>query len=298
MTKANGATITQIDGNWIGAFNGKKIVKSYDKTRVVKMMAKAGYANVTVEASANAIPNDAQAQWPINQRFGFVTQLVTMIAQRLATSAIITGPGGLGKSHTVRVALERAGLKDASDLETLSTDKSFTVIKGYSTAKGLYREMYNNKNSVIVFDDCDSILKDPVALNLLKGALDSNDKRVIGWNAEMKDEDLPTSFRFEGRIIFISNLKRENMDQALRTRAYCVDLSMTTEQKLERMAVMISEDDFMPRFDQKHKEDSLNLIKEMGDRATEISLRTLQSVTRIRASGGNWRSLAEYVLTN
>ena len=37
------------------------------------------------------------------------------------------------------------------------------MVKGYSTAKGLYRTLFENNGMVIIFDDCDSILKDDVA---------------------------------------------------------------------------------------------------------------------------------------
>ena len=204
----------------------------------------------------------------------------------------------MGKTHTVRAALERAGLQDASGFDSEVPERSFKVIKGYSTAKGLYRELFWNKDSVIVFDDTDSILKDPVALNLLKGALDSYDKRIISWNADMKDDDLPRSFQFNGRVIFISNLKRAQMDAALKTRAYVVDLAMNLQQKIDRMTALTASAEFMPQFDIQHKRDALKLIKDIGVRAKEVSLRSLQAVTRIRAAGGNWRALAEYTLTN
>jgi len=302
MTTATKATI-RFDADkavWIGEANGKKVVSSYDKSRVEKMMSKAGFANVAVEVSANdAAETNAQAQWAINERFGFLTQLVTMVAKRKAVSVIVTGQGGLGKTHTVRAALETAGLKDADDFDNMNgAEGSYKIIKGYSTARGLYRELFLNKDSVIVFDDTDNILKDAVALNLLKGALDSYDKRVISWNAEMKDDEVPTSFQFNGRVIFISNMKKENMDNALMTRAYSVDLHMTTTQKIERMQTLVNDETFMPNFELQHKNDAMQLIEKMGENAKEISLRTLQAVTRIRANGGNWSKLAEYVLTN
>jgi hypothetical protein len=301
MTTATTATI-RFDADkavWIGEANGKKVVSSYDKTRVEKMMSKAGFANVAVEVSANdAAETNAQAQWAINERFGFLTQLVTMVAKRKAVSVIVTGQGGLGKTHTVRAALETAGLKDADDFDNMNgAEGSYKIIKGYSTPKGLYRELFNNKDSVIVFDDCDSVLKDAVALNLLKGALDSYDKRVISWNAEMRDEELPTSFQFNGRVIFISNMKKENMDNALMTRAYSVDLMMTTAQKIERMQTLVNDETFMPTFELQYKQDALRLIELNADNAKEVSLRTLQAVTRVRANGGNWQALAKYILT-
>lgn len=298
------AVIRFEDGNWIGTFNGKKVVRSYDQKRVIKMMANAGHKNVPIvssedmPASAAADIEDPQRQWPINTRFEFLSQLVNMVAVGKAVSVVVTGPGGLGKTHTVKSALLAAGLQDASGFEAESASNAFRMIKGYSTAKGLYRELYLNRDSVIVFDDCDSVLKDPVACNLLKGALDSYDRRIISWNADMRDEDLPRSFQFNGRVIFISNLRREQMDNAILTRAYCVDLAMTTDQKIERMATMVKDSAFMPQFEPVYKQDALVLIKELGTQAKEISLRTLQAVTRIRANGGNWRDLATYVLTN
>ena len=88
----------------------------------------------------------------------------------------------------------------------------------------------------LVFDDCDSVLKDPVALNLLKSALDSFGKRYISWNAETRgDDSLPTSFEFKGQIVFITNVSLDRLDQAVRSRSMCIDLTMSAADKLERM---------------------------------------------------------------
>ena len=243
----------------------------------------------------------------INERFEFVEGLVQMIATGLTPSAVITGEGGLGKTYTVNKTLVASGLKDLSDLgavelsSVVRRSNSFVTIKGYSTPKGLYRSLYENKDSVIVFDDCDSILKDPVALNLLKSALDSYGKRIISWNAESfgKDDELPRSFEFKGRVIFISNMSQDRIDQAIRSRSMMVDLSMTDDQKIERMEVISQSEEFLPEFEAAHKNDALKLIRELKADAKEISLRTLISVTKIRASGNkNWKGMATYILCN
>jgi hypothetical protein len=243
----------------------------------------------------------------INERFEFVEGLVNMIASGLTPSAVITGEGGLGKTYTVTKTLVASGLKDLSDVGALEVASnvnrrnSFTAIKGYSTPKGLYRTLYENKDSVIVFDDCDSILKDPVALNLLKSALDSYGKRIISWNAESfrGEDDLPRSFEFKGRVIFISNLSQDKIDQAIRSRSMMVDLSMTEDQKIERMEVISKSPEFMPEFSKEFKLDALELIRSLKEDAKEISLRTLISVTKIRASGNkNWKGMATYILCN
>lgn len=244
----------------------------------------------------------------INERFGFVENLVEMIASGLTPSAVITGEGGLGKTYTVNKTLVASGLKDLSDAgaleigSTINRQNTFTSVKGFSTAKGLYRTLYENKDSVIVFDDCDSILKDPVALNLLKSALDSYGKRIISWMAEAgfgREDDLPRSFEFKGRVIFISNLSQDKIDQAIRSRSMMVDLTMSEDQKIERMEVISASDEFLPEFSAEYKKDALDLIRSLKNDAKEISLRTLISVTKIRASGNkNWKGMAQYILCN
>jgi len=148
-----------------------------------------------------------------------------------------------------------------------------------------------------VFDDCDAVLKDPVALNLLKGALDSYGKRIISWNADMKDDDLPRSFNFEGRVIFISNMDQDRIDQAIRSRSMMIDLSMTLDQKIDRMEFIAKSDEFLPEYDAKIKSDALALIREVKSEAKEISLRTLIAVSKVRASNKDWKDLATYMLT-
>lgn len=245
-----------------------------------------------------------ESRFTINERFGFVSDMVMMLANGDQASVVVTGPGGLGKSYTVTKTLDDAGFTDLSLVDDLAygtrinTEKSFVVIKGYSTPKGLYRTLYEHRHGVIVFDDCDSVLKDPVSLNLLKGALDSYSRRIISWRADIRDEDLPTSFEFKGRVIFISNLSSSQIDQAIITRSMAVDLSMTSQQKIDRMRHLVTQSsEFMPEYHMTHKFDALNLIDSLKDRVKELSLRTLIQVTKIRKSAGaNWANLAEYTI--
>jgi hypothetical protein len=256
-----------------------------------------------IVASDVAIQTERDERFNINTRFDFVTKLVNMVASGVQPSAVITGEGGLGKTYTVTKTLSAAGFTDISSLadfqvgSVINTKKCFTQIKGFSTAKGLYRSLFENNNSIIVFDDCDAVLKDPVALNILKGALDSYGKRIISWNADMRDDDLPRSFEFTGRVIFISNMTQSNIDQAIRSRSMMIDLSMNSDQKLERMEFIASADEFLPEYDATIKADALALIREIKDDVKEISLRTLIAVSKIRASNKDWKDLATYMLT-
>jgi len=285
-------------GNYMAKV-GSKTIKSYSKAYVERRVK----AMVGDVETAVAVATEKQNRYDINTRFGFVEKLVNMVATGVQPSAVITGEGGLGKTYTVTKTLEANGYKDISDLaefqvgSIINTRKCFTTVKGYSTAKGLYRTLFENNKSIIVFDDCDAVLKDPVALNLLKGALDSYGKRIISWNADMKDDDLPRSFEFTGRVIFISNMDQDRIDQAIRSRSMMIDLSMSLDQKIDRMEFIAKSAEFLPEYDAKIKSDSLSLIREIKADCKEISLRTLIAVCKIRASNKEYRDLATYMLT-
>jgi hypothetical protein len=285
--------IKYVNGKYTATINGKTVKRSNLK-HLEYVLKKAGKQSVS---------EPTQSKFTINQRFGFLSDMIVMLAKGDQPSVVVTGPGGLGKSHTVTTTLRKAGLKDMSILDDYEIGaqvpkNAFVVIKGYSTPKGLYRTLYENRNSIIVFDDCDSVLKDPVSLNLLKGALDSYSKRIISWRADIKDEDLPTSFEFKGRVIFISNMSSSQLDQAIISRSMSVDVTMTAVQKVERMRFLVQEKDFMPDFDLVSKNDALNLIDKLVDNVKELSLRTLIQVTKIRKSNpnNNWKELAEYAI--
>jgi hypothetical protein len=290
--------VTFVNGKYQALINGK-LVKRTSKAHMDYVLRKAGMTTSSTTTDAPV----RESRFTINERFGFVSDMVTMLANGAQPSVVVTGPGGLGKSYTVTKSLESNGFKDMSILDAefevgrRVPGKKFIVIKGYSTPKGLYRTLYENKDGVIVFDDCDSVLKDPVSLNLLKGALDSYSRRIISWRADIRDEDLPTSFEFKGRVIFISNLSSSQIDQAIITRSMAVDLSMTTQQKIDRMRHILESGEFMPEANKEHKFDALNLVEQLKDSVKELSLRTLIQVTKIRASAGaNWRNLAEYTI--
>ena len=298
MTQVTSVQFDQKSGNYFAKV-GSKTIKSYSKKYVEKRLA----SMVGDIEQAIVVATEKQNKYGINERFGFVEKLVNMVASGVQPSAVITGEGGLGKTYTVTKTLEANGYKDISDLADfqvgtiINTRKCFTMVKGYSTAKGLYRTLFENNKSIIVFDDCDAVLKDPVALNLLKGALDSYGKRIISWNADMRDDDLPRSFNFEGRVIFISNMDQDRIDQAIRSRSMMIDLSMSADQKIDRMEYIAKSDEFMPEFEMQHKMDALQLIREVANDAKEISLRTLISVTKIRSSNKDWKEMATYLLT-
>jgi hypothetical protein len=219
----------------------------------------------------------------INERFEFLDDLTSMVVTGVTPSLVVTGPGGNGKTNSVKRTIENNEL----------TDRDFVFFKGYSTPRGLYNTLYDNNGKLIIFDDCDSVLEDKTSKNILKSALDSYEERTISWMAKMnKNDEYPSQFDFTGRIIFISNKSKESIDGALKSRSLMVDLTMTPEEKIERLTFILP--NILPEYDMVTKREVLNFLDIVKD-DVDINIRTFIMVTKICNSfPDTWRNLAAY----
>ena len=223
----------------------------------------------------------------INQKFNFLDSLTTMVVNNTTPSLIVTGSGGLGKTHSVTTTIQDNNLEE----------KDYLFIKGYSTARGLYNTLYDNNGKLIIFDDCDSVLEDKVAVNILKSALDSYETRTISWMAKMnKNDEYPQQFDFTGRIIFISNKSKTSIDGAILSRSLTVDLTMTPDEKIERMTTILP--NILPEYDDEVKAEALNFLNENKE-GSNINMRTLIMVIKMANSNPDtWKSMASYMLNS
>jgi hypothetical protein len=223
----------------------------------------------------------------INERFNFLNDLTKMVIYDVTPSLIVTGEGGLGKTHSVSQAIDITGLQN----------HEFVFFKGYSTARGLYNTLYDNNDKLIIFDDCDSVLEDKVAVNILKSALDSYETRTISWMARMnKNDEYPQHFDFTGRIIFISNKSKTSIDGAILSRSLTVDLTMTPDEKIERMTTILP--NILPEYDDEVKAEALNFLNENKE-GSNINMRTLIMVIKMANSNPDtWKSMASYMLNS
>ena len=223
----------------------------------------------------------------INQRFQFLNDLTTMVVNNTTPSLIVTGEGGLGKTHSVTETIKS---------NDLSEDR-YVFFKGYSTARGLYNTLYDNNDKLIIFDDCDSVLDDKVALNILKSALDSYEKRTISWMVKMnKNDEYPQQFEFTGRIIFISNKSISAVNEAIRSRSLTVDLTMTPSDKIERMSAIL--ENILPEYQLEFKKEALGFLSEVCNEVS-VNMRMLIMVTKMRYNyPDRWRDLASYMMRN
>jgi hypothetical protein len=273
--------------------DGRTFDRKIDKIKFVDV-AQMNLPTIQTSDSINDIQKPSllnpPKQFNINDKFRFLENMIKMVIKKTAVSMIITGEGGLGKSYIVSQEVAKKQLTEGYD---------YIIVKGYSTARGLYRTLYENSDKLIIFDDCDEVLKDATAKNILKGALDSYDVRKINWITSKELPDLPNEFEFEGQIIFISNLAQEKIEQALLSRSMSIDLSMTTEVKIERMRAILPK--IKPSVPLDLKEECLNLVEEYKDQCGDLNFRTLIKVISMRIDPENsedWKDMAIYAMTS
>jgi len=178
---------------------------------------------------------DGQAIERIANRFAILDEMAEAVATSKVRAMIVSGPPGIGKSYGVEKALEKQNMFT----DIAGEKRKFEMVKGAMSAIGLYKKLYEfkDKGCVCCFDDCDAILYDDLALNLLKAALDTTPRRSLHWNTEsrtLQNEGLPNSFEFNGGVIFITNIKFDNVKSkklqdhlaALQSRCHYLDLTI------------------------------------------------------------------------
>lgn len=234
-----------------------------------------------------------------------IEKLIGVMINGKRNSVIVSGVGGVSKSFTVKESLDNLGLIE---------NKDYVIIKGKSTAYALYQSLYTYKNKVIVFDDCDSILKNQDSLNILKSALDTGKERIVSWKSkltfnpnELETNEiksivskgrLPDHFDFRGKVIFISNIYIKDIDQALISRGYAVDVTLKLKDiiyRIETILPNLMKD--IPEATMNIKKEVLNYFKYLEENnmlKKPLNVRSFMAGVEIRLSGSsNWKRLIQ-----
>ena len=224
----------------------------------------------------------------IKDRFKYLRQVVTMVANSDAVSAIISGPGGVGKTHTVTKTLATLGFVEGRD---------YHLVKGFTSARALYETLHDNNGLLTVFDDCDSALENNISASILKGALDTLLVRRINWlvKTNVKNSQYPLGFDYDGRIIFVTNKLIDELDGPLRTRSMVVKFKMTRAEILDWMEYALPD---FNGYSMAEKKIAMAFIRRLSPDVRELSLRTLLMVLKImKAHPTDWTDLANHIIT-
>jgi len=251
-----------------------------DTGRVKRLTRTAKTQKAAEDASKMSFRNTLEKRDP-KIMFDNLERLTKMVGRGIQPSLVITGMAGMGKTHIVKETLKNMGLKESTD---------FVHFKGKTTAAGLFITLYENSDSVIVLDDCDSVFRDDDAVNILKAALDSYDTRRISYISskplkDSYDQAVPRHFEFTGKIIFISNIAQSRLDEAVKSRSFVADISMNTTQMFTRIEQLMHK--MEPRIPIAAKQEVLRCMKELDEEfaGVEINLRSFIKAARVAAMG-------------
>ena len=251
---------------------------------------------------------DEEIMTRLGNRFDILEDMTRAVKKGDVRAMIVTGPPGVGKSFGVEKVLARHDV--FADVANDGKLKKYEVVKGAMSALGLYSKLYeySDKKSILVFDDCDSVLLDDLSLNILKAALDSGKKRMIHWNTDsrlLKDQGVPNSFEFKGGAIFITNIKFDHVKskklkdhlEALESRCHYLDLTIDTQrEKLLRIKQVVESCGMLDEYELEDwaKMEVVDFVRDNAARFRELSLRMVLKVADIRVSmPEKWKAVVE-----
>ena len=286
--------------------DGSSVAGFPDRNIKIKVDSAESYQKVNSNTKITAREEtDEEVIDRLRERFDILEDMTKAAKKGDVRAMIVSGPPGVGKSFGVEKVLGK------HDLIAQLGDRpaKYQVVKGAMSAIGLYCKLYNyaDKDNVLVFDDCDSILQEDLSLNILKAALDSKKTRRIHWNTDsfkLRNEGVPDSFEFKGSAIFITNIKFDNVKskkmrdhlEAIESRCHYIDLTIDTErEKMLRIKQIVS-DGMLKEYalGEDQEERLMDFIDINKKNLRELSLRTVLKVADLaKAFPTNWEAMAE-----
>lgn len=265
----------------------------------------------------------------IEQTWNAYEIFLNMVADGTTKSLVAFGTGGVGKTFLSNKVMAKHGLVEYNEAEMHNINEpeyfDYVKISGAASGSAVYQTLFEFNDKTIIFDDCDSVLKDGNAVNFFKGALDSSGDGTISYKTStpMRTDkiegsdvtptglhNVPGRFKFTGRVIFISNLSPEEIPQPLiDSRCLSVDLSMTKEQTIQRLNQILPAMDILNAKGEslnisiEEKEQALNFLSKYKDsiRVGKLNARTLGNIAKIIHSTrgmSNWEDSALTLLFN
>ncbi len=174
-------------------------------------------------APVPAVP--CHASTALEKRQRLLAHHVRLVARGMANGLCVYGSrGGLGKTRVVLATVKEEGIEPVT-------------LTGHCTPLAMYTTLYEHPKSVVFLDDCDAMFRILPALGILRSALWEGEKgsRLVNYNSSALK--IPSSFRFEGRVVFAVNTQptRNHAFNAVLSRVDQFELSASNEEVLEMM---------------------------------------------------------------
>ncbi|RUR06644.1 ATP-binding protein [Brucella abortus] len=275
------------------------------KAKKAGLMSSAGAVAMDTSSPAflpEELPAETQEERSkrIRTRYNTLERMAHRVAGGHLPALIVSGPPGLGKSYTVEQVLE-----------TTKDPEEYDIICGTITAVGLYIALWEMRDGgVVVLDDCDDVFRDETCLNLLKAVLDSSSRRIVSYRKRahwMEEMDIPTSFEFNGSVVFCTNIDFEAAIrkgsamgahfEALIDRSLYLSLTMRThEDFITRIRHVAIEDGLLVSvgLSEEQADEVMQYVIDHTDRFYGLSLRLITQIAKCYlADPVNWKDDVE-----
>ncbi|MFA5760128.1 MAG: hypothetical protein WC942_12365, partial [Clostridia bacterium] len=216
----------------------------------------------------------ASISW--EKKFEYLRSAIVALAVNKIQGVVVYGSPGSGKTEEVIKTLKDANVQYRSYSGGFkNADEVFSLLTKY------------RNDTILVFDDADSVLKNIDLANLFKAALQNKPVRQITWRDKMID--------FTSGVIFISNLTTFN--SALMSRSMAIEINLTNEQMVDKIKKTL--ESFHPEIDMRIKEQALAFLKEWAPGVKAIDYRELEKVCiAIEIQGNDWKNFAILMLSS
>ena len=223
---------------------------------------------------------------------------------------IVNGDAGMGKTEIVNWVVEN---NTSDNVNVFRLSGSVTPVRLFSRLQD-----YANKGDVFIVDDTDKILEDQESLEILKGALDTNQKNV-SWSKYtnvLRNENKRTTFAYRGRMIIITNkflanaptetptIQQQRVAPVLDRCVYFKAGVPNNDWKIWAIRLFASNYkskysdytyslDFFQNYPKGKQEEVINWIETNKERLTKLSFRTVQQIMDLKESEPEmWKEMA------
>jgi hypothetical protein len=193
---------------------------------------------------------------------------------------LLEGEPGMGKTFEIEKYLK-------------DNKQDFLVVNSHITPLGLYRTLYVMRDGFIVLDDVLKLFKSEENRGMLMAATQTGEspREITYTSSTDRLGDIPQRFEFSGKIVVICNKLPKRMD-ALRSRSYPYNLTLTYEEKIQKITevanaknIPIEVVDFIKRATTKHTPPDI------------LNIRLLLKLDSIyKEFPGDWESLGTHVV--
>lgn len=212
----------------------------------VKEKVREAQSNITPESRENS---PILRGYSVDELWGTYERNLKRVIEGRHKFCLAYGTGGVGKTFTFEKLAEQMELREYDEEIQPNKDQyDYVVIKGRISPSQVYAEMYRHRDKLIVFDDCDTFLSTTEVQGFLKAGLDTgkttkisnkSPKKIYNIEGDPDSGTIPSTFSFKGRVIAITNLSSQQIDQAVRSRALASNLTMTVDETVEKLGNIV-----------------------------------------------------------